>query len=756
MSGCGQNVLFFTIAFVVPLVFGQPPTVLPLDPKAEESTKNADKHIQLLPFMELAHGLSSGTITVLESKRFLIENLHYDGKGPDAHFWVGKGSWPDDNGILVPDENGSELPLREYNGRNLTITLPGALIVDDIDYLGVWCIKFKHNFGHTYTKTKDSDTYVGVQLEPLKQLGHGLRSDPIIVVDEKTIFVPNLHYDGKGPDAHFWVGKGILPSASGLLVPDETGSSRSLSAYTGQSVYITLPNNVKVKDFDYFGVWCIKHNQNFGHVIIPNNITVPKINGNPKYTFDNKEIIRVKKCCRNNEVLTSTGCGHSEQKFNLSVNVHTHNITHIDDEPMRNVVFVPFVQPITCEFQKYPLDPNEDSFPLLKNGSLAVLNSQTDQILSMDNYCFESVNFGDAKQDNWVTTAILCFNSATTPVSDWIFYLYAVGVLVSAIFLILTALVFWRFKVVRDTRGKCIMVYSISMAIAFICLVIAQFSELNQNSCTITAYVIQLALVSSFTWLTMVSCETLCKILFHDTEAYERDRRRLWVYVGIGVLVPILTLGISLVIDLIPDIPTSVLKPEFGQNSCWFDQNKTSSIYFYVPIGVAILCNVCLAAVMKWKLIQCEKKPSFVWNLVQKDLKPMFRSCLILTVVMSLCWIMEMVSYFMNTGENIWKGIDIINSLQGLFVFVIFVTHRPVNNKLAKTCQSWRRMARRKIKKDRIENDIPLDETENRLMENLKEKCKRNTKLNVNSNVEDIMKNDNGVNEKKYIEQEVT
>ncbi|KAK4872480.1 hypothetical protein RN001_014509 [Aquatica leii] len=711
MSGRGNNILPLIIVCFTPVVFTQTQSPLPVVPLAvnEENVTNSERttvsEVTLLPFMQLAHGLSSDAITIIGNNAFFIENFHYDGKGPDAHFWVGTGSWPSDNGTLVHDQNDTVAPLHAYHGQNLTITLPNGLTVNDIDYLSVWCIKFKHNFGHTYTKKKMPGQSLGVQLEPFQELAHGLRSDPIVVLDQKTFYVPNLHYDGKGPDAHFWVGKGDGPSPTGILVPDENGSSRSISAYFGNSIYVTLPHNVTVDDIDYFGVWCIQHKQNFGHTLIPKNVTMPKINGNSRYNANGEEIIRVKKCCPVDEVLLSTGCGLSPQKFNLSINVYRHNATHIDDNPLESIDFVPFVQAITCEHQKYPLDPIEDEFPLLKNGSLMVLNTQ--EMLSMDQYCFESVNFlGEKNKDNWVTTAILCFSGATAPLSDTFFIFYAVGILLSAMFLILTALVFLIIREVRDTRGKCVIFYSVSMAVAFVCLVTAQFSELDQTSCTVIAYVIQMFLVSSFTWLTLISCETLCKILLYDKDAYTQDRKRLFVYIGVGVLVPALTSLISLLIDRIPDIPTSVLKPQFGRNSCWFDQNKTTSMYFYVPIGIAIICNVGLGIAMKCKLLQFQKnrRQEIAWLTIQEELKPMFRSCVILLTLMSVCWIMEMISFVMNSNEGVWRAIDIINSLQGVLVFIIFVAHRPVKNKLCK----WRRKV--------VNNDLAMEEREPALM----------------------------------------
>lgn len=92
------------------------------------------------------HEVSSGRIVVVDAQTFLIPNFNYDGQAPDAHFWVGSGRKPGPEGILVPDENGSEKPLRGYDSKTLVLVLPGDLTVHDIDWLSLWCIAFFVDF----------------------------------------------------------------------------------------------------------------------------------------------------------------------------------------------------------------------------------------------------------------------------------------------------------------------------------------------------------------------------------------------------------------------------------------------------------------------------------------------------------------------------------------------------------------------------------------------------------------------------------
>lgn len=58
--------------------------------------------------------------------------------------------------VKVPNEIGSLDPLRGYQGEDIEIQLPGNLTVYDIDWLAVWCVEYRHNFGHVYIP-KDLD-----------------------------------------------------------------------------------------------------------------------------------------------------------------------------------------------------------------------------------------------------------------------------------------------------------------------------------------------------------------------------------------------------------------------------------------------------------------------------------------------------------------------------------------------------------------------------------------------------------------------
>nr|XP_018906629.1 PREDICTED: protein Skeletor, isoforms B/C-like [Bemisia tabaci] len=237
-------------------------------------------------FREYAHGIQ-GTVYAVDENSLFVEGFSYDGSAPDAFFWVGNTDRPNPNGLIVPypqEYNTRDPPvLRYHNKANIVLKLPAGKRVKDIKWLSVWCRRFTVNFGEVFIP-EDLEPPRRRVLPEFKRLAHGLRSGNITILDAKTFYIPNLHYDGAGPDAYFWVGNGSEPTSFGVKVPNEVGSLEPLRGYQGEDIEIQLPRNMTVYDIDWLAVWCVQYRHNFGHVYIPHDLDVPPALGQTKIT----------------------------------------------------------------------------------------------------------------------------------------------------------------------------------------------------------------------------------------------------------------------------------------------------------------------------------------------------------------------------------------------------------------------------------------------------------------------------------------
>lgn len=94
-----------------------------------------------------SHGVS-GKVYALDNRTLIVRNLNYDGKAPDAYFWVGETETPDQLGTPLADETGSKEPLKGYRDATVTLRLPEHRSLRRIKSFGLWCRIFRENFAH--------------------------------------------------------------------------------------------------------------------------------------------------------------------------------------------------------------------------------------------------------------------------------------------------------------------------------------------------------------------------------------------------------------------------------------------------------------------------------------------------------------------------------------------------------------------------------------------------------------------------------
>lgn len=96
------------------------------------------KPVVIGPLENTSHGVSSGSITVLDTQTFLIPDFSYDGTGKQVFWLLSRGLKPNTGGTRLRDENGSDLPLKQYSKKTVVISVPDGHSVFDYDSLSVW------------------------------------------------------------------------------------------------------------------------------------------------------------------------------------------------------------------------------------------------------------------------------------------------------------------------------------------------------------------------------------------------------------------------------------------------------------------------------------------------------------------------------------------------------------------------------------------------------------------------------------------
>nr|XP_022918052.1 uncharacterized protein LOC111427255 isoform X1 [Onthophagus taurus] len=107
-----------------------------------------------------------------------------------------------------------------------------------------------------------SVTLAQIVLPPFRQISHDIQSGPI-EINNTTIFINKLYFDGLAPKAYFLVGKG-QPNQNGTKIAYSNTST--LPVFSNANITLQLPNNTTIGDIDYLAVWCEEFQISLGHV----------------------------------------------------------------------------------------------------------------------------------------------------------------------------------------------------------------------------------------------------------------------------------------------------------------------------------------------------------------------------------------------------------------------------------------------------------------------------------------------------------
>ncbi|XP_074105856.1 G-protein coupled receptor Mth2 isoform X1 [Cotesia typhae] len=422
-----------------------------------------------------------------------------------------------------------------------------------------------------------------------------------------------------------------------------------------------------------------------------------------KEGFGNKTCIR--KCCQGNEFLKvlnyddKSECTEIENEF-LKVpdllpakNQLENKLENISGLSQKFRVIVNQI----CPFGRYRLEPErfeDDNFVIFLNGTLKT----GDLSLTQSQYCLDW-------DHDFKTIIVLVCHSPELVVEEenpMVTIVHPIGVIISIPFLVATLFVYAVIPELRNLYGITLMCYVGCLLGAYIFLVTGRLIYHRHFCCVIIAFVIHFSFLASFFWLNVMCFDiwwTFGKNPGLYTNPYggfralqgsqkKQEKKKFACYsIYAWGCAGILT-GICLIMDFHPNISSSVIRPQFGKESCWFATDAARAIYFYGPMGVTVVCNIILFITTAMKIVHHKKETAHLNrddNRRHNDNKQWFNLYLKLFIVMGVNWSMEIASWICgNKPDYLWYITDIANTLQGLVIFIIFVWKRKIKILLLK------------------------------------------------------------------------
>lgn len=253
--------------------------------------------------------------------------------------------------------------------------------------------------------------------------------------------------------------------------------------------------------------------------------------------------------------------------------------------------------------------------------------------------------------------------------------LYGAGLAVGAAFLAATLAAGFALPAAHHAlHWRCQTHYVAALMLGDILLAATQLAsdQVPAPLCRALAVCMHFLFLSAFFWLNTMCFNIWWTFRDFRPTSLERGQEawRLRVYMVYAWGGPLLVAGAAALLDhLPPSAAAPFLRPRFAVQRCWFYGDMEILVYFFGPVGVLLLVNLALF-VSTTRQLTCG-----LWRRDEvkstSERAALGRVCAKLVVVMGVTWGADVVSWAAGGPDYVWYATDLLNALQGVFIFLV-------------------------------------------------------------------------------------
>ncbi|XP_066148969.1 uncharacterized protein [Euwallacea fornicatus] len=508
-----------------------------------------------------------------------------------------------------------------------------------------------------------------------------ITSGPVILVDKRIVYITDFRYFGPhGDGLQFWVGEGISPYNDTEQYPVSTSMH-----FTENSLnfYLTLPEKHGLDSVNYL---LLRYQDQpldyalFGQV----DRKILK-----EYDPSNMEdsLYRIPKCCKADEYYsTEQKCAQASTTLDFNIKIFESNETGLDPDVIINSTdyqIIPYYRKLKCASQEVAMVvPGSELHGIIYNKTLIV---QGQGIYNHREFCMDGYNGSQS-----IDLLVLVCMQTTESNKELNFYLPPL--ILSTLCFALSTAAYGMILKRKDIHKRCFIMFSSSMCLAFVCLIVMQVQN-SVKTCNTIGFVFLLTVSLSFLWLLILCLELLYQVI-RPIEDKRYNLRWDW-YCGISFGLSLLTFLISLLTgeQWVPDVPNSFIMP-YGDitNMCEFQTPLSRAFIVFTPIIVSILGSSASLIALQPCINRNEKDKRinnhFDWISHSNNYKFLSRTY-IMIIIVACFWLLGI--FFYSTQLDSTKtqlALDVIKASLGIVTFVGFVgnkyTRAEISNKFCK------------------------------------------------------------------------
>ncbi|XP_039309690.1 G-protein coupled receptor Mth isoform X2 [Solenopsis invicta] len=362
------------------------------------------------------------------------------------------------------------------------------------------------------------------------------------------------------------------------------------------------------------------------------------------------------------------------------------------------------IQEPQCDLlYRYDSNDWEKHVLLTSNGHVFINNYDTN-----DMHCFEVYhNYSDYNSSRF--ELLVCpkyLKTETYKNADWWFAI----LVVKCIFLLMTLLVYAYLPNLQNIHGKTVICYVSSILLTTTCTFISNWyvnvgHKLQKTSCKVLAYIGFFFFHAIFFWLNVLCFDiwrTFGSVRENMNIKDRKNTKRLLLYCLHGWGIPLLFSIFIIVADNTDFLP-EYLAPDIGNIGCTLSyrynwNNYSDLIFAYGPQTIVTISNV-LFFILTAKYYNTVKADIKNINTDPRSkqfdsIKNRFIMFAKLFIVMGMQWIFETVNYFLKKFLGSYHHVKVffylilvLDCLEGLLIFIIFVMKKTVYQAIRKRLQ---------------------------------------------------------------------
>lgn len=324
------------------------------------------------------------------------------------------------------------------------------------------------------------------------------------------------------------------------------------------------------------------------------------------------------------------------------------------------------------------LEKNEYSFA--EDNSLIILNTSLRGI-TVDNKVYEESDNGSVLvcltseismnlDEDYSINVQLVVQGYVTYVLSWF----------SVSSMIIVLITYLLFSSLRNLPGCNIMNLTFSLMAMQITFSLGQRN--TGNACRIVARILHFEFLASFMWMNVMAYD-LYQTFGNKTmlNNIRSTRKYLPRYMAYAYGIPLLFIVITSLLDHF--LEDSIFSPHYGRNDvCWITSKHAAAAYFALPLAIVMCINICFFILT----ILSIRSVKHVLYLADEKFKHKGKSEVFLyarmALVIGLTWGLAFAAAYSKidslTGQILTYLFTIFNTLQGVFIFCVFVCNRRV------------------------------------------------------------------------------